>query len=278
MPPYLPEYAKVGDKGNSACGSKPAPHTTLSGVCHHSSESIMYATVSFAWEGHMSEVTPVPLSPRNKQILLSYIPVLDGLAEYLGSGYEIVLHSLEDFDHSAIKVIHGEHTGRTEGAPITDLALDMLERIQRQRHTNHICYFTTNGKGDPLKSTTIIIRGVEGEPIGLLCINFYLNTPLSDCISLLSANNDQRSEHFEQNPIKESLEDRVNRLVAHARTLVENDPHVLPSLRNREIIAILNDEGIFQIKESVALVAQALSISKGTVYLHLRTLREQDAQ
>ena len=53
---------------------------------------------------------------------------------------------------------------------------------------------------------------------------------------------------------------------------------MLPSLRNREIIAILNDGGIFQIKESVALVAQALSISKGTVYLHLRTLREQDAK
>lgn len=224
----------------------------------------------------MSSASPIVLTPRDKQILYSYLPVLDGLAEYLGSGYEIVLHSLEDFDHSAIKVIHGEHTGRTAGAPITDLALDMLERIQEQRHTNHICYFTTNSKGEPLKSTTIIIRGTEGQPIGLLCINFYLNTPLSECIGMLSAGEGQVSENFTQTPSKETLDERVERLVQQARTRVENDQQVLPSLRNREIIAILNDDGLFQIKESVALVAQALGISKSTVYLHLRTLREQN--
>ena len=49
---------------------------------------------------------------------------------YLGSVYEISLHSLEDYDHSVVKIMNGYHSGRTVGAPLTDLALNMLKRIK----------------------------------------------------------------------------------------------------------------------------------------------------
>ena len=74
-------------------------------------------------------IGPVKLTRADQKILKSYIPTLQGLAAYLGSSYEIVLHSLEDYDHSVIGIINGEHTGRRIGAPITDLALDMLDEI-----------------------------------------------------------------------------------------------------------------------------------------------------
>ena len=96
------------------------------------------------------------LTSLDKKILHSYCQTLDGLSNYLGNGYEIVLHSLEDYEHSAIKVINGYHTGRTEGAPITDLALKMLEQIRRNEENDHgVIYFSTKVKGEPLKSTTI---------------------------------------------------------------------------------------------------------------------------
>ena len=63
----------------------------------------------------MELVKEVKLNSRDRLILESYKAVLDGLADYLGSGYEIVLHSLENFEHSVIKIINGEHTGRKEG-------------------------------------------------------------------------------------------------------------------------------------------------------------------
>ena len=88
------------------------------------------------------------LTSLDKKILHSYCQTLDGLSNYLGNGYEIVLHSLEDYEHSAIKVINGYHTGRTEGAPITDLALKMLEQIRRNEENDHgVIYFSTNSKG-----------------------------------------------------------------------------------------------------------------------------------
>ena len=53
------------------------------------------------------------LTSLDKKILHSYCQTLDGLSNYLGNGYEIVLHSLEDYEHSAIgpysqaKVVNG---------------------------------------------------------------------------------------------------------------------------------------------------------------------------
>ena len=66
----------------------------------------------------------------DRAILESYKEVAEGLSDYLGEGYEIVLHSLESLESSVIKIINGYHTGRKEGAPITDLALKMLEEIR----------------------------------------------------------------------------------------------------------------------------------------------------
>ena len=77
------------------------------------------------------------LTSLDKKILHSYCQTLDGLSNYLGNGYEIVLHSLEDYEHSAIKVINGYHTGRAEGAPITDLDLFFHKCKRRTSEVNY---------------------------------------------------------------------------------------------------------------------------------------------
>ena len=85
------------------------------------------------------------LTKTDKAILNSYNKMLDGLSMYLGEGYEIVLHSLEDYGSSAVKVLHGDHTGRSAGAPLTDLALDYLERMEKKpddEENKGIAYFT----------------------------------------------------------------------------------------------------------------------------------------
>ena len=52
----------------------------------------------------------------DRMVLESYKTLCEGLANYLGDGYEIVLHSLENYDNSVIKIINGYYTGRKEGA------------------------------------------------------------------------------------------------------------------------------------------------------------------
>ena len=71
-------------------------------------------------------------SKTDRLILDSYAAMIEGLSTYLGSVYEISLHSLEDYNHSVVKIMNGYHSGRSAGAPLTDLALNMLKRIHDQ--------------------------------------------------------------------------------------------------------------------------------------------------
>ncbi len=46
------------------------------------------------------------LSEVDKQILHSHALMLDGLGNFFGSTHEVILHSLENLESSAIKVIN----------------------------------------------------------------------------------------------------------------------------------------------------------------------------
>ena len=213
----------------------------------------------------------IPLTDRDRAILASYHSVLEALAQYLGESFEFVLHSLEEYDHSAVKVVNGFHTGRSEGAPITDLALDMLERIQTRGEEDYLVYFARNKEGEPLKSMTAAIRGEQGNVIGLLCINFYMRTPLVDFFEHFFANT---SENYRQETFLSQSCDYIAAAVAQAVETVDQNPRIMPSARNREIISLLLKEGVFNLKDSVIRTAALLGISKSTVYLHLRNLSD----
>lgn len=204
------------------------------------------------------------------QILNSYCSIINGLAEYLGPGYEIVLHSLDNFEHSVINIVHGEHTGREIGAPITNKALDMLEKFNSTGSSSET-YYSTNSKGEPLKSTTIAIKGENNRIIGLLCMNYYMNTSFCDFINNFIPAQVPKVENI---PVTETFASNVDDMILstleHVRQQVYSDPEISASNKNKAIINLLYDKGIFQIKDSVPKVADLLNISKNTVYLHLR--------
>lgn len=220
-------------------------------------------------------VKEIPFVREERLILNSYIPIVEGLAAYLGPSYEITLHSLENLDHSVIKIMNGFHTGRSEGSPITDLALSILEKLEEQEgKSDHQVYFCQNHNGEPMKSTTIAIRGQHHRVIGLLCINLYLATPIMDFVTGIFPQNNSvfASEHF-----AESSTDAVSQKLADAKKVVFSNPAILPSMRNKEIISLLNNWHVFDLKSAVDQIADALNISSHTVYFHLRNLAKNKA-
>ena len=66
---------------------------------------------------------------------------------------------------------------------------------------------------------------------------------------------------------------RVIKLLEKARQTVYASPDVSSTNRNKEIIRLLYEQGVFNIKDAVIQVADRLGISKNTVYLHLRNLK-----
>ncbi len=211
---------------------------------------------------------PIKLTKVDRVILNSYITMIQGLAFYLGNGYEMVLHSLESFEHSVICIINGEHTGRKVGAPITDLALNMLDEISKGQE-DYITYFSKNRKGEPLKSTTIAIRGDKGRIVGLFCINFYMNTPLHDILQTMLPVSTPPV-----NTPKENFAENSDELIETALEAVKNeiyaDQSISASNKNKYIVYQLDERGIFNIKDAVVKVANLLGISKNTVYMHIR--------
>lgn len=208
------------------------------------------------------------LTRNDKKVLESYKLLIEGLAKYLGNSYELVLHSLEDLDNSVIAIFNGEHTGRKVGAPITDLALKMLDQIENGDE-NTIVYFSQNKKGEPLKSATIAIKGDDNKVIGLLCINMYLNTSLKDILESLTPNK-AITENYNQNStelIKSAYEIEKTNVLA--------DPTILPSNKNKVIIERLYDKGIFQMKDAVPEIESLMELSKNTVYLHIRNHKKK---
>lgn len=214
----------------------------------------------------------IQLTLIDRQILNSYCELIDGLADYLGKGYEIVLHSLENFEHSVIHIVNGEHTGRKVGAPITNKALEMLEKLQNE-HLQSTTYFSTNKRGEPLKSATLAIYGENNRVIGLLCMNFYMNTSLYDILNeyVPTKSTAQESHIF---PVQETFSNDADEMIASMLVSVKEevyaDSTISSANKNKAIICSLNKKGVFKIKDSVATIAELLGISKNTVYLHLR--------
>ena len=87
-------------------------------------------------------ITAVELTKTDLCILDSYTCLAKGLSEYLGTGYEIVVQSLGNPDEGVICIMNGHYTGRKIGAPITDFALEMFERIKSHDGTPYATYFT----------------------------------------------------------------------------------------------------------------------------------------
>lgn len=209
------------------------------------------------------------LTKSDQQILASYEIFMDGLAVYLGTGYELVLHSMEDQQKSVIKIINSFHSGREVGAPMNEAALETLAEIKNSAPQQRFkIYFTHSKTGVLLKSAALPIYGESPEIIGLLCVNFYTNTPISAFFELFPSqvNEDVAyKETFDYDPralILESLE--------AARREVYTDHSIPATGKNKKILRILYDKGIFKFKDAVSCISSSLGISKNTVYLHLR--------
>ena len=218
------------------------------------------------------------LTGAEKLLIDSYKLTMEGLAAYYGEAFEFVLHDLTDYDHSIIKIINGHHSGRTEGDPITDFALSMLEQIQENAQGGkaaagepYTSYFSASKYGKPIRSTTMVIFGEKEKAIGLLCINLYLDSPLSSLLRNFSMipQSGYVGEHFSS--------DSGELIVCTMEKIkkdVEEDPSVPPHLKNKEIVVQLYHQGIFKLKDAVMLVSRNLEISKNTVYLHIRSLEK----
>ncbi len=199
------------------------------------------------------------------------------LAKAIGPACEVILHDLRNLDSSCV-AISGNVTGRKVGAPMTDLGLRILKKGEQA--SNLINYSSTSSDGRPLKSSTIIIRNSINKPIAFVCINSDLSTLfiLRDVINSSFPTDLPTSEVALNIDTEETYPREVQEILksAVAEVLKRFDkPISIMKKRDKlQVVELLDEAGIFAIKNAHYYVASLLGTSRYTIYNYLSEIRQ----
>ena len=105
-------------------------------------------------------------------LLYSYKTTVKFLGSVLGPDYEVVLQDLSNKNHSVIAIENGHISGRTIGSPLTSAVFQMLSSKVYEENDFVANYKGVAENGHLLRSSSMFIKDSNGNPIGLLCINF----------------------------------------------------------------------------------------------------------
>jgi predicted transcriptional regulator YheO len=220
-----------------------------------------------------------------------------GLVERLGAAIlpttEIVLHDLRKLPHSIVAVA-GNVTDRGIGDPPTDV---LLAHLMAGARGDLLGYPTLLPDGRQLVCSTIILRTSAGEPVGALCINndvthWLLLRGVAD--SALGAGHPLEALAAGLRTLEPPPAGRpasgVIPLPGHgerfARSVPELADHMISrcidevgipvALMKKEhklrVVAALQDQGMFLIRDSVETVAGSLGVSRFTIYNYLNEI------
>ena len=213
------------------------------------------------------------LSENDRIILNSYINVAEGAGEFFGDFCEVVIHNLENMDHSVMHIVNGHLSGRQAGAAISEVTLSFLNRMIEEPDLKHLYYFAKNKRGETFKSSISAIMGEKGNIIGLLCINMYLSSPISTLAHFIAPSENTKQENISETFVENTVELMLHALEEAKKTVYCN-LSISSSNKNKEIISLLHQKGIFNLKDSVVTIAEHLGISKNTVYMHIRNMNK----
>lgn len=223
----------------------------------------------------------VKLDESDRKILSSYCTLCDCLGAYLGNAYEIVVHSLGIGDNFVRKFVNSK-----SGRSVKDhedisfvLAIEQLYARILNGDLPVIVYFGSGKTGEDMyKSTSIGIVGSENRLIGMLCINFQLNAPFMDIINSLALPNNLIAGHLFLNDQNDNhgYEATLYETIQNTKDLVMDNPEIPAKYKRKEIIRRLNEAGVFEIKNGVAICAEILGVTITTIYMHLRNIDESN--
>jgi len=213
-------------------------------------------------------------------ILKKYKVICEFISKCFGENVEVMLHDLRDIDHSGIKIYNNHVSRRSEGAPMTQFGINLLENKIFEKEK-----FVTNYKGMTsgkiLRSSTLFIKDDNENLIGMLCVNVDITNYISMSKELSNlayygigeddfkdANNVADFPTSVMEMIKDFVSDYVSRAGYNIQRLTKEE--------KTEIIQALNENGLFELKGGLAQIAKMLNISEPTLYRYLNEIKKNN--
>jgi len=212
-----------------------------------------------------------------KKLLNLYIPLVDFIADIIGSHCEVLLHDIVDVENSVIAIRNGYISGRYLGCPLTNLGFKLLENKFRLNQNALVNYRSRTDSGENLISSTYYIKDEQGELVGMLCVNILTSTdhrinkipaefPLAALFNNVARmdDNDEVTESLSTS-LDNVVDDAIKKIIAKYKISAER----LSIEEKSAIVQELGENGIFKIKGAITKVATTLKTSESTIYRYL---------
>jgi predicted transcriptional regulator YheO len=206
-----------------------------------------------------------------------FLPLVHGLAEMFGPDCEVVLHDVGRLPHSIVAIENGDVTGRGVGDVPTDLMLRSLRAASEGGPDVRL--YVTSSDGKVLKSLAVSLRDNEGEVFGILGLNFDVSGVVQSQRTLanLAAVGPAGDAVPETEEIfSDDIRDVVAGMVAKILKEVGKTPAAMSRDEKMDVVKRLEERGAFLVKRSAEQIADALDLSRYTIFSYLKEIRRPD--
>jgi predicted transcriptional regulator YheO len=198
--------------------------------------------------------------------------MVDFLGKACGGTCEIVLQDLRPGKMCIAAIANGHVSGRSVGAPLTDLALRLIAQgVWKTK--DYICNYEGRTRDNrTLHSSTFFIKN-EGKLLGMLSVNVDVGqyTRISEDILRLAGLSPAVSQPPAAGGQTENFYDNMEEIIKSVFTELkaEGSSKRFSQTERLAIIERLMDRGIFLLKGSVNSVAQKLQCSEASLYRYI---------
>lgn len=226
-----------------------------------------------------------------ERLLAVFASMVEPLGTALPLGSEVVLHDLSLVPNSVV-AIHGTLSGRKVGDRSNSMT---LERITDIPDDDRVSYESVMADGRRIRSTTITVRDLAGTAVAALCINVDL-TPwevlgdlarsvlggavpalptVTEGIAALTGpgEHDGDSAGFVRN-----LEDLAQLMIS--REIDAAGVPVAQMKKRHKVVVVerLRERGLFLMRDAVPQVAEALDVTRFTIYNYINEIEGTKAE
>lgn len=244
-------------------------------------------------QSHIGEVAPPRQTVDGERLLALFQQLVEPIGRALPLSSEVVLHDLSRLPNSIVAV-YGDVTGRKPGDPATDLLLRKAASGQIESSSG---YETRLPDGRHLRSSTMIVRDVSGTPVLALCINSDISIwqslsgiaqqMLGESRSSSSPNgpwaepdDSSETEGGTEETVSELFVRDVDELAAVLLNQAQQEIGIPVELMHKkhklEVVRALKARGFFMLRDAVEMIAEALQVTRFTIYNYLNELADTD--
>jgi predicted transcriptional regulator YheO len=222
------------------------------------------------WWWGKERVAKQSLDPRMKTLL----PLVRGLADMFGPACEVVLHDLSALPRSIVAIENGQVTNRAVGDVPTDR---MLRSLRHADHAPDTRLYVSSSGGRILKSLAVTLRDESGTPFAILGINLDVSEIVQAQRVLASLSTVSPTEDAAVTEREEIFANDIREVVAGMITQLLHEMGKTPATMTRDekltVVARLEERGAFLVKRAAEQVAEALNLSRYTIFSYLKEIR-----